>query len=44
LLIDGYDKGEHSSDRRQQQEIENARKLMRAHQEAQRRAAKRARR
>jgi hypothetical protein len=44
LLLDGYDKGEHSSDRRQQQEIEKAGKLMRAHQEAQRRAAKRARR
>jgi hypothetical protein len=44
LLINGYDKGESPSERRQNREIENARKLMRAHDEAQKRAAKTARR
>jgi putative component of toxin-antitoxin plasmid stabilization module len=44
LLMSGYDKGENSSRRRQDREIENARKLMRARDEAQKRAAKAARR
>jgi putative component of toxin-antitoxin plasmid stabilization module len=43
LLMSGYDKGESPSERRQNREIENARKLMRAHDEAQKRAAKAAR-
>lgn len=44
LLMSGYDKGKNTSQRRQNREIENARKLMRAHDEAQKRAAKTARR
>jgi hypothetical protein len=43
LLIDGYDKGGNPSEKRQNREIENARKLMRAYDEAQKRAAKTAR-
>ena len=44
LLMSGYDKAENSSQKRQNREIENVRKLMRAHEEAQKRAAKAARR
>ena len=44
LLMSGYDKGENTSQRRQNREIENARRLMRAHDEARKRAAKAARR
>lgn len=44
LLMSGYDKGESPSERHQNKEIENARKLIRAHDEAQKRAAKTARR
>ncbi|MGH3217915.1 MAG: hypothetical protein ACRDPY_04155 [Streptosporangiaceae bacterium] len=44
LLMSGYDKGEDPGERRQNREIENARKLMRAHDEAQKRAKKAARR
>jgi hypothetical protein len=44
LLMSGYDKGKSPSERHQNKEIENARKLMRAHDEAQKRAAKTARR
>jgi putative component of toxin-antitoxin plasmid stabilization module len=44
LLMSGYDKGQNPSERRQNREIENARRLMRAHDEAQKRAAKAARR
>jgi putative component of toxin-antitoxin plasmid stabilization module len=44
LLISGYDKGENPGQRHQNREIENARKLMRAYAEAQKRAAKAARR
>ena len=43
LLMSGYDKGESPSERRQNKEIENARRLMRAYEEAQKRAAKTAR-
>jgi len=44
LLMSGYDKGRHSSTRRQSKEIEKARTYMRAHREAKQRAAKAARR
>ena len=44
LLMSGYDKGQNPSDRRQNREIENARRLMRAHAEQRSRAAKTARR
>jgi putative component of toxin-antitoxin plasmid stabilization module len=44
MLMSGYDKGENSSERRQNREIENARRLMRAHAEQRSRAAKTARR
>jgi putative component of toxin-antitoxin plasmid stabilization module len=43
LLMSGYDKGENPGQRRQNREIENARKLMRARDQAQKRAAKAAR-
>lgn len=44
LLMSGYDKGESPSEKRQNREIENARRLMRAHDEEQKRAAKAAKR
>ena len=40
LLLSGYDKGKDQSDRRQNREITNARKLLTAYQEAQKRASK----
>jgi len=40
LLLSGYDKGRDSSGRRQDREISRARKLLSAHQEAQKRAGK----
>jgi putative component of toxin-antitoxin plasmid stabilization module len=44
LLLDGYDKGLNTGQRRQDREIEDARKLMRAYGEAQKREAKAKRR
>jgi hypothetical protein len=44
LLMSGYDKGANPSERRQNREIENARRLMRAQDEALKRAAKAAKR
>src|SRR5260370_17805289 len=41
LLLSGYDKGRDTSGRRQDRAISGARKLMTAHQEAQKRASKR---
>ncbi len=40
LLLSGYDKGRDSSGRRQDREISRARKLLSAHQEAQKCAGK----
>jgi hypothetical protein len=44
LLLSGYDKAKDPSDRRQDREIAEARKLFTAHQEAQKRAKARQRR
>lgn len=41
MLMSGYDKGKDASDRRQNREITRARKLLNAHQEAQKRSRKR---
>ena len=43
LLMSGYDKGRHASVRRQNKEIEKARRYLRAHQAAKQREAKAAR-
>jgi len=41
LLMSGYDKAKDASDRRQEREIARARRLLRAHQEAQKRGGRR---